>query len=58
VIDTYEPGTPDRYPAYLDQRVYQGSSGAVYPPPFIDQVSRVKRPRRWTRSTWRTSTCG
>jgi tetratricopeptide (TPR) repeat protein len=45
--DTYEPGTPDRYPAYLDQRVYQGSSGAVYPLPFIDQVSRVKRPRRW-----------
>jgi len=46
-IDSYEPGRPDRYPAYLDQRVYQGSSGAVYPLPFIDGVSRVKRPRRW-----------
>ena len=40
-IDTYEPAAPDRYPAYLDQRVYQGSSGAVYPLPFID----ARRPR-------------
>ncbi|MDQ4055252.1 MAG: DUF5107 domain-containing protein [Actinomycetota bacterium] len=46
-IDTYEPGVPDRYPAYLDRRVYQGSSGAVYPLPFIDQIARTKRPRRW-----------
>jgi tetratricopeptide (TPR) repeat protein len=46
-IDTYEPGAPDRYPAYLDRRVYQGSSGAVYPLPFIDQIAHTKRPRRW-----------
>ena len=46
-IDTYEPGAPDRYPAYLDRRVYQGSSGTVYPLPFIDQIARTKRPRRW-----------
>jgi tetratricopeptide (TPR) repeat protein len=46
-IDTYEPAAPDRYPAYLDQRVYQGSSGAVYPLPFIDAVAREKSPRDW-----------
>lgn len=46
-IDTYEPAAPDRYPAYLDQRVYQGSSGAVYPMPFVDRVSQDKAPRRW-----------
>ncbi|MEU6250279.1 DUF5107 domain-containing protein [Glycomyces sp. NPDC047010] len=46
-IDTYAPAAPDRYPAYLDQRVYQGSSGAVYPLPFIDAVSREKTPRDW-----------
>ncbi|WP_081913105.1 DUF5107 domain-containing protein [Glycomyces sp. NRRL B-16210] len=46
-IDTYAPAAPDRYPAYLDQRVYQGSSGAVYPLPFIDAVSREKTPRTW-----------
>ncbi|WP_197510845.1 hypothetical protein [Tessaracoccus coleopterorum] len=31
VIDTYDVETPDDYPAYLDRRVYQGSSGRVYP---------------------------
>jgi len=46
-IDTYERAAPDRYPAYLDQRVYQGSSGAVYPLPFIDAVAREKAPREW-----------
>jgi hypothetical protein len=28
-IDTYAPGEPDRYPLFLDRRVYQGSSGKV-----------------------------
>ncbi|GAA1659919.1 DUF5107 domain-containing protein [Glycomyces endophyticus] len=46
-IDTYAPAAPDRYPAYLDQRVYQGSSGAVYPLPFIDAVAREKAARDW-----------
>ncbi|MFE7408572.1 DUF5107 domain-containing protein, partial [Isoptericola sp. NPDC057559] len=46
-IDTYDIGEPDRYPAYLDQRVYQGSSGAVYPMPFVDHVERTKAPRDW-----------
>jgi len=46
-IDTYTPAAPDRYPAYLDQRVYQGSSGAVYPLPFIDAIAREKAPREW-----------
>jgi tetratricopeptide (TPR) repeat protein len=46
-IDTYAPAAPDRYPAYLDQRAYQGSSGAVYPLPFIDAISREKAPRDW-----------
>ncbi|PRZ08835.1 tetratricopeptide repeat protein [Isoptericola sp. CG 20/1183] len=46
-IDTYGIGEPDRYPAYLDQRVYQGSSGAVYPMPFVDRVEHTKAPREW-----------
>ncbi|GAB3088023.1 DUF5107 domain-containing protein [Isoptericola nanjingensis] len=46
-IDTYDIGEPDRYPAYLDQRVYQGSSGAVYPMPFVDRVEQTKAPREW-----------
>ncbi|WP_210507570.1 DUF5107 domain-containing protein [Naasia sp. SYSU D00057] len=47
-IDTYEPGEPDRYPLFLDRRVYQGSSGRVYPIPFTDSISGEKAPRAWT----------
>ncbi|WP_350347523.1 DUF5107 domain-containing protein [Agromyces sp. G08B096] len=47
-IDTYEPAEPDRYPLFLDRRVYQGSSGRVYPIPFTDRIL----PER-TRRTWR-----
>ncbi len=47
VIDTYEPAEPDRYPAFLDARVYQGSSGRVYPLPFYERIDETKRPMRW-----------
>ena len=47
-IDTYEVDPPDPYPAYLDRRVYQGSSGRVYPLPFYERVQTSKHPRRWT----------
>ncbi|HSU45684.1 MAG TPA: DUF5107 domain-containing protein, partial [Arthrobacter sp.] len=46
-IDTYAPGRPDRYPLFLDRRVYQGSSGKVYPMPFIDSIEPAKTPRLW-----------
>lgn len=47
LIDTYEPGAPDPYPAYLERRVYQGSSGRVYPLPIVESVAHEKRPRPW-----------
>ena len=47
VIDTYVPEQPDRYPAFLDRRVYQGSSGRVYPLPFYERISRTKHPQAW-----------
>ncbi|GAA1491228.1 DUF5107 domain-containing protein [Brachybacterium sacelli] len=46
-IDTYDPLDPDPYPAFLDQRVYQGSSGRVYPMPFHERISQNARPRSW-----------
>ncbi|WP_110589459.1 DUF5107 domain-containing protein [Microbacterium suaedae] len=46
-IDTYEAGEPDPYPLFLDRRVYQGSSGKVYPLPMIDSVAHEKHPRTW-----------
>ena len=47
VIDTYELLTPDRYPAYLDRRVYQGSSGRSYPLPFFERITSTKTPHVW-----------
>jgi tetratricopeptide (TPR) repeat protein len=47
VIDTYEPAAPDAYPAFLEARVYQGSSGRVYPLPFYERISETKAPLRW-----------
>ncbi|MFB2599534.1 DUF5107 domain-containing protein [Herbiconiux sp. P17] len=46
-IGTYEPADPDRYPLFLDRRVYQGSSGRVYPIPFVDRIAQEKAPRLW-----------
>ena len=42
VIPTYEIGKPDKNPMFLENRVYQGSSGVVYPYPVIESVSDEK----------------
>ncbi|MGN6327280.1 DUF5107 domain-containing protein [Pseudolysinimonas sp.] len=47
VVPTYEPDEPARFPMYLDRRVYQGSSGRVYPLPFIEGVARTAVDREW-----------
>ena len=46
-IDTYLPDPADRYPAFLENRVYQGSSGSVYPLPFHERISPTKAPHAW-----------
>jgi tetratricopeptide (TPR) repeat protein len=48
VIDTYMPLAPDSKPAFFEQRVYQGSTGAVFPLPFHERVSQEKEPHAWT----------
>lgn len=47
-IPTYGVGTPDRNPMFLEKRVYQGSSGAVYPFPVIDRVLDDRHDRAYT----------
>jgi tetratricopeptide (TPR) repeat protein len=42
VIPTYEVGQPEKNPIFLEKRVYQGSSGVVYPYPVIESISDVK----------------
>ncbi len=46
-IDTYEPVEPSTYPMYLDHRVYQGSSGRVYPLPFYERIESSPHSREW-----------
>jgi tetratricopeptide (TPR) repeat protein len=41
-IPTYAVPEPDRNPMFLDKRVYQGSTGKVYPNPFTDRLSDRK----------------
>lgn len=42
VIPTYETGVPEKNPMFFEKRVYQGSSGAVYPYPIIESVADEK----------------
>ena len=38
VIPTYGTGKPEKNPMFLENRVYQGSSGVVYPYPVIEKI--------------------
>ena len=58
VIDSYAPEQPDRYPAYLDRRVYQGSSGRCTRCPSTSVSAGPSTRRHGMRSTWRTTLCG
>lgn len=42
-IPTYSVGEPNKNPMFLEKRVYQGSSGKVYPHPVIDKISDDKK---------------
>ena len=44
-LPTYLPAAPDRNPMFLEKRVYQGSSGRVYPLPFYDRIA--EEPVMW-----------
>lgn len=44
-IPTYGTGEPDKNPMFLEKRIYQGSSGKVYPHPVIDRIEDNKEDR-------------
>lgn len=44
---SYAPTAPDPNPLFLEKRVYQGSSGRVYPLPVIDGIATEPHPRAW-----------
>lgn len=47
-IPTYGIAAPDRNPMFLEKRVYQGSSGVVYPHPVVDRVFDEKHDKQYT----------
>src|SRR6266550_2722025 len=51
VIPTYLPAMPDKNPMFLEKRVYQGSSGKVYPLPFTDRIAEKPVDRKW-KAVW------
>ncbi len=46
-IPTYEIGKAEKNPIFLEKRVYQGSSGVVYPYPVIESISDEKVDKEW-----------
>lgn len=46
-IPTYEPAAPCKHPMFLENRVYQGSSGRVYPHPVSESVNEEKHDREY-----------
>lgn len=47
VIPTYEVGRPEKNPIFLEKRVYQGSSGVVYPYPVTESVADKPVDHAW-----------
>lgn len=47
IIPTYGIGKLDKNPMFLEKRVYQGSSGKVYPHPVIDKIYDTKTDKEY-----------
>jgi len=46
-IPTYEIGKAEKNPIFLEKRVYQGSSGVVYPYPVIESIANEPTSHEW-----------
>lgn len=46
-IPTYGIGKPDKNPMFFEKRVYQGSSGVVYPNPVIEKIEDEKHDKTY-----------
>ena len=60
LLPTYGIGRPEKNPMFLEKRVYQGSSGVVYPYPVIESMSNEKVDKEYNaifiENGWRTNT--
>ena len=50
-LPTFLPAAPDPHPMFFEKRVYQGSSGKVYPLPFTDRIAENPVERKW-KAVW------
>ena len=48
MLPTYGIGKADKNPMFLEKRVYQGSSGRVYPYPVVDKILDEKKDMPYT----------
>lgn len=46
-LPTYEVGEEEKNPVFLEKRVYQGSSGSVYPYPVIEKINDEKKDKAY-----------
>lgn len=51
VFPTYGTGKPEKNPMFLEKRVYQGSSGVVYPYPVVEKIEDVCENKSY-RAVW------
>ncbi len=51
VIPTYEVGEADKNPMFLENRVYQGSSGKIYPYPTIEKIHDTRTDKAY-QAVW------
>lgn len=47
LLPTYEVGEEEKNPVFLEKRVYQGSSGSVYPYPVIEKITDKKKDKAY-----------
>lgn len=47
MLPTYEVGEEEKNPIFSEKRVYQGSSGVVYPYPVIEKISDEKKDKKY-----------
>ena len=47
IIPTYEIGKAEMNPIFLEKRVYQGSSGVVYPYPVVEKIEDEKQDKTY-----------
>lgn len=46
-LPTYDIGEEEKNPIFLEKRVYQGSSGSVYPYPVVEKISDEKKEKTY-----------